>query len=86
MSKELEDLQEIARRATREALEQYEPIPMEWEKNLTLGTFFEENYRIFELYVAGEKPSDAIIISSARVNRRDRSVKVVVSNLKRKSA
>jgi hypothetical protein len=85
MSKELEDLQEIACIATSEALEQYELIPKEWEKNLALGTFFEEDYRIFELYVAAEKPSDTIVISSARVNRRDRSVKVVVSNLKHKS-
>src|SRR4051812_11367570 len=52
--KELDELQEIARVATRTALEGYEPISEEWKKNLTLGTFFEGDERIFELYVAAE--------------------------------
>lgn len=84
--KELDELREIARLATRKALEDYEPMPKEWEENLTLGTFFEEDARIFELYVAAERPDDAIVISSARVNRKDRSVQVVISNLIRKAA
>lgn len=63
--KELDELQEIARVATRAALEGYEPMPEEWEKNLTLGTSFDGDDRIFELYIAAEKPSDAVVISTA---------------------
>lgn len=83
--KELDELREIARVATRKALEDYERIPEEWEENLTLGTFFDGDDRIFELYVAGERPVDAIVISSARVNRKTRSVRVVISNLVKKT-
>lgn len=83
--KELDQLQELARIATRQALEEYEPIPKEWEANLTLGTFFDGDDRIFELYVAADKPEDAIVISSARVNRKSRSVQVVIANLRRRA-
>ncbi len=86
MSRELEELQEIARLATCKALESYDPIPQAWRDKLTIGTFFDGDYRIFELYVPGEKPSDAIIVSSARVNRNDRSVEVVISNLENRKA
>jgi hypothetical protein len=84
--KELDELQELARNSTRRALEEYEPIPAEWEKHLTLGTVFDGEDRVFELYVAGESPSDAIVISSARVNRKNRSVQVIITNLKKKNA
>jgi len=84
--KELDKLQELARVATRKALEDYEPIPKEWEANLTLGTFFDGDDRIFELYVAADKPKDAIVISSARVDRKSHSVQVVITNLKRRTA
>ena len=79
--KELDELQEIARIATRTALESYEPMPEEWGKNLTLGTFFEGDERIFELYIAAEKPADAVVISTARVNRKSKKVLVTISNL-----
>lgn len=84
--KELDELKELARVATRQALEEYEPIPKEWEVNLTLGTFFDGDDRIFELYIAADKPKDAIVISSARVNRKSRSVQVVITNLKKRAA
>lgn len=80
--KELDDLQEIARVATRAALKAYEPIPPEWEKRLTLGTLFEGDDRVFELYVAGERPRDAIVLTSARVNRLTQSVSVQITNLR----
>jgi hypothetical protein len=82
---ELDELQEIARIATRAALEEYERIPAESEKNLTLGTFFDGDDRIFELYIAGERPADAVVISSARVNRKDKTVSVVISNPAKKA-
>ncbi len=83
MSKELDELQEIARLATYEALKDFEPVPVEWKANLTLGTFFDGEYRVFELYVATERPADATVISSARVNRNTRSVEVTISNLRK---
>jgi hypothetical protein len=82
---ELDELQEIARIATRTALEEYERIPAESEKNLTLGTFFDGDDRVFELYIAGERPADAVVISSARVNRKAKTVSVVISNLTKKA-
>lgn len=84
--KELDQLEELARAATQEALRSYEPVPEEWRQHLTLGTFFDGEYRIFELYVAQERREDAIVISSARVNRTTGSVEVKVSNLKRKQS
>lgn len=80
--KELDDLQELARVATRAELERYEPIPEEWKSVLTLGTFFDGDDRIFELYVARERPADAIVLTSARVNRNTRDVSVTVTNLR----
>ena len=82
---ELDDLREIARVATRTALESFEPIPPEWNAQLTLGTFFDGEDRIFELYVAGERPRDAIVLTSARVNRRTKEVTVTVTNLQPRS-
>ena len=84
--KELDELQEIARVATRSALESYEPIPAEWSKNLTLGTLFDGDDRVFELYVAAERPKDAIVLASARVNRITRSVAVKVTNLRQRQS
>jgi len=80
-NQELSELQEIARVATFSALEGYEPVPEAWRTNLTLGTFFENGFCIFELYVAGSRPKDAITISSARVNRETRAVEVLITNL-----
>lgn len=82
--KELDELQEIARVATRKELELYECIPPELEKYLTLGTFFDGDDRIFELYIAAERPRDAIVISTARVNRKTKDVNVIISNLAKK--
>ncbi len=82
--KELDELQELARVATRAELEQYEPIPDEWKTALTLGTFFDGDDRIFELYVARDRPADAIVLTSARVNRVTRDVAVKVTNLQRR--
>lgn len=83
MSKELDELQEIARLATYEALKDFEPVPNEWKANLTLGTFFDGDYRVFELYVAADRPADATVISSARVHRKTKAVEVTISNLTR---
>jgi hypothetical protein len=86
MSKELDELEEIARLATRKALEEYEPVPDEWAKNLVLTTIFEGDDRVFVLYVPGERRDNPIVISSTRVHRTSRSVNVSVTNLSKRSA
>lgn len=82
--KELDVLQEVARAATRAALMRYEDIRPEWKEALALGTLFEGDWRIFELYVPGERPADAIVLTSARVHRLTREVQVTVRNLQLK--
>jgi hypothetical protein len=84
--KELDELQELARVATRAELARYEPIPEEWARALTLGTLFDGEDRIFELYVAGPCPTDAIVLTSARVNRNTRAVSVTVTNLRERQS
>jgi hypothetical protein len=81
MSKEFDELQEIARQATYEALKGY-TFPDEWRENVYLETLFEGDDRIFELCTTGENPADRIVISSARVNRKTKSVQVTIPNLK----
>jgi len=78
---ELDELREIARLATCEALKAFVPISATWRANLALGTFVENDVAIFELYIAAERPEDAIVISAARVNRKTRAVAVTISNL-----
>jgi hypothetical protein len=80
-NRKLSELEEVAHIATFEALESYEPIPEAWRSNLTLGTFFENDIRIFQLYVAGARPQDTITISSARVHRQTKAVEVTITNL-----
>ena len=81
---ELDELQELARLATREALKSYD-IPNEWKGRLSLNIFFEDDDRIFELCITGEKPDDETVISRARVNRNTKAVSVVISNLEKKA-
>lgn len=68
-------LQEAARLATRTALEPFERIPDGVE--LTLGTFWEEDEVVFELYIAKDRPKDAVILTEARVNQHDGQVRSV---------
>jgi hypothetical protein len=79
MSAKLEELQEIARVATLKALEGY-PISEEMRTQLVLGVQFEGDVRIFELYLPGERPQDALIISEATVHRVTKDVTVRVFN------
>lgn len=66
----LDELQDRARLMTREALKPHPPFPPELDRELTLGVMFDGPFRIFELYVAGEKPSDAIVLTRARLDSR----------------
>lgn len=65
--KSLVELEKIARQATRDALSAYK-IPDKIREELILGIFFDGNERIFELYVPGKKPADAIVVSRAKVD------------------
>jgi hypothetical protein len=80
VSRELDQLQEIARVATRKALEGY-VLPENWRPHITLGARLEGDERVFELYIAGERPQDAIVIATATVHRKTLNVQVTVSNL-----
>ena len=79
----LNQLQECARLLTLEALAGY-VIPEEIRSNLILGVQFEGDTRIFELYVPGDKPSDAVVISKARLNIYSGTGDVEVIGLERK--
>lgn len=62
----LRDLQESARVATQIALASHPRIPA--SVALTLGTRWDADSVVFELYVAQDKPQDAIVLTEARVN------------------
>jgi hypothetical protein len=64
----LDELEEKARLLTRNALRDWQ-VPTEFRTDLTLGSGIEGDDAIFELYVAGERPQDAIVLTRARVNR-----------------
>jgi len=71
----LATLQEAARLATRTALEPFGRIPDDVE--LTLGTHWEADEVVFELYIAKDRPTDAIVLTEARVNQYDGQVRSV---------
>jgi hypothetical protein len=75
--KSMDDLQEIARMATRSALVGYPGLRALWSE-LLLGVQFEGDDRIFELYLPGERPEDAQVVSQARVNALSGEVSVAV--------
>ncbi|MBI9077468.1 MAG: hypothetical protein JEZ02_18825 [Desulfatibacillum sp.] len=64
----LQELREKARIFTKEALRSFEPIPENQRKDLVLGTGFDGDDRIFELYFPGERPEDAVIITRVKLN------------------
>ncbi|MCY0999094.1 hypothetical protein OWM54_18290 [Myxococcus sp. MISCRS1] len=70
MAIKLEVLREKARVATREALRQCPAIPEPLRENLTLGIRFEDEARVFELYVAGERPEDALVLTRVTANSK----------------
>lgn len=64
----LDDLQERARQMVTEALESCRPLPADHRDKLVLGIRFEGNDRVFELYVPGERPEDAIVVARATLD------------------
>lgn len=66
--KRLEELEEIARVKTREALVEYERLSDEAKNKLVLGIGFAGDERIFQLYVPGERPEEAVVVTRVPVN------------------
>ena len=61
-------LQEAARAATQAALVDFGGYVTPPADRLTLGTSWEGDATIFELYVVGERPEDAIVLTTTSVN------------------
>lgn len=60
----------MARAATRDALAQHPPHPWKDDARLTLGTFFPDHgHYQFSLYLAAEKASDGVVLTTATVDR-----------------
>lgn len=72
----LDQTEPLARAATRAALEGVRPLTDADKQRLTLGTLIEDDTYVWELYLAGERPKDAVIISQARVDRLTGEVEV----------
>lgn len=66
--KPLQELEETAKEATRQALASY-TVPESIHDQLVLGVFIEGKHAIFELYVPGKRPEDARIITRAQISR-----------------
>ena len=74
----LDEMEPIAREATRRALNEYQEPPKSEQADWTLGRFETETEGVFEIYIPSEKPLDAKIISCARVDRRTGEVTVTI--------
>ncbi|MGX9720040.1 hypothetical protein [Stenotrophomonas acidaminiphila] len=74
----LKEMEVIAKKATHDALMSYPRLEGSDSENLTLGTQLADEEGIFELYIAGERPLDAKVISCTRVDRRTGEVSVEV--------
>jgi hypothetical protein len=72
----LKEMEPIAKIATHDALKGYRPPAS--RQHLTLGSELTESQGIFELYIAGERPQDAQVISRATIDRKTREVQVEV--------
>lgn len=58
-----DELEEKARLLTKEALRNHPPIPDDLREHLTLGMSAEGKFRTFSLYIAAERPEDAITVT-----------------------
>ena len=81
----LDELRALAMEMSRRALEDYPPFPPALKAQLTLGTTFEPTETIFELYLPGETPSDAIVLVSVAMDKRtgDGTVEIREENWRR---
>ena len=68
MSIPLSKLKEQARDLIRSSLTNCAPIPETLRARLVIGVLFEGDTRIFEMYVPGDTPEDAIILARVPIN------------------
>ena len=54
-------------------------------KNLTLGSGFEGDFGIFELYLAGKHPEDVVVLTETLVNRLTGKVSIKMIEIGRAS-
>jgi hypothetical protein len=66
----LNELQERARVMTDDAMRGLPPIPEAYRHDLVLGMRAEGHLRIFEMYMPGKRPEDALILTCARLDER----------------
>jgi hypothetical protein len=71
----LSRLEESAKAATNIALQMRPPIRR--PEHLTLGKHWEGDTAVFELYIAKDRPEDAIVLTETRVNAFDGRVESV---------
>lgn len=75
----LSEAEAIARDATKAALAAHPKKAWFDDPNLTLGTFFpDDDHYEFSLYLAGERPADGVVLTTAVVDRRTGKVKVTI--------
>ncbi|WP_141134352.1 hypothetical protein [Jannaschia aquimarina] len=77
---QLEEFKEIARAATKEALRSYH-ISEKVRASLVLGTTFERDTIVFELYIPADRPENGRVVSEARVSKETGEVSVLVFGL-----
>jgi hypothetical protein len=66
----LDEMEPIAKEATRRAMSEYPAPSKDEQSKRTLGKFEAETEGVFEIYIPSERPLDAKVISRARVDRR----------------
>lgn len=74
----MDEMEPIAREATRRALSYFPEPSKEEQANWTLGKFETDTEGVFEIYIPSERPSNAKVISCARVDRRKGEVSIEV--------
>lgn len=74
----LDEMEPIAREATRRALSEYPEPSKANQASWALGKFEAESEGVFEIYIPSEQPFDAKVISRARVDRMTGAVSVEV--------
>jgi hypothetical protein len=62
------DLEARAKALTRAALEKHPRLPEDVRQQLVLGIGPEDGNMVFELYVPGERPQDAVVFARTVLN------------------
>ena len=79
----LKQAEELARIATQTELGKYE-VPANLMNQVVLTTLFEEDDRIFVLYVPGQNRDDPMIVARTKVNLKTGNLSVEVPTLSKR--